>query len=198
MIRPMQPKDAGWTAEQHARVMTNSVFAVFGLDFLTRVYLELARSPKAVAFVYESDGKPGGIIAAVTNRRAFLLGLLAHSGPALLWSALKGIVEHRACRNLLLQTPRYLRRVPDSAAAELLFITVAPECRRAGVARELIEHALDAFRARRVARAVVTIETENTAIARILQGFGFKSIDRFVFADKSNDVLSRDLAGVKA
>ena len=198
MIRPMQPKDAGWSAERHAKSMPNSVFAVFGSGFLTRVYRELARSPNSVAFVHERDGNPGGVIAAVTDRRAFLRGLLAHSGPALAWAALKGWVTHRACRKLLMQTPLYLRRVPDAAAAELLFIAVAPEFRRAGVARELIEQALDAFRARQITRVVVTIETENTTIANILEGFGFKRIDRFMFADKWNDLLSMDLAGVKA
>lgn len=198
MIRPMQSKDAGWTADRHAKLMPRSVFAAFGPGFLVRVYGELARSPYAMAFVHEDNGELVGVIASVTNRRAFLCRLILRSGPALAWAVIKGWSTHRSCRRLLLQTPRYLRRVPGSAAAELLFITVAPECRCAGVARALIGHTLDECRTRRLARALVTIETENAAIARILGRFGFTRIDQFVFADKSNDVLVKDLAGTVA
>ena len=195
LIRPMQTCDAGWTAERHAMLMPNSIFAAFGPGFLARVYLELARSPHAVAFVHDGDRRPCGVIAALTDRRAFLVGLLAHSGAALAWAAIRGWVAHSSCRRLLLHIPRYLRRVPGLAAAELLFITVSPECRREGVARALIARTLDEFRARRIARAVVSIETSNTAIAGILERFGFRRIDRFVFADKWNDVLAMNLEG---
>ena len=198
MIRTMTAADAGWAAERHASLMPNSVFAAFGQGFLARVYLELARSPRAVAFVDERCGKPCGFIAAAADRRKFLCGLMARHGAALAWAALRGGLANRSCRSLLLQTPRYLVRVPDSAAAELLFIAVSGEYRRSGAARALIARALDTLRERRIARVVVSIETENTAIAAILSGFGFRRIDRFVFAGKWNDVLAKSLEGAQA
>lgn len=195
-LRPLGVADAPWAARQHALLMEHSVFALFGAGFLESVYRAFARSRHAVALVYAPDGEPRGVIACTSDRRAFLADLRRLSGPRLALLAAWGFVTRGACRRLLLQAPRYLRRTRRSgtdADAEMIFITVDPACRGGGAARTLILGVLEEYRRRGVARVTVSIESGNRVIKRLLLDLGFGVIDTFTFADKPNDLLARDL-----
>jgi len=198
-LRPLAAADAPWAARQHARLMEHSVFALFGAGFLETIYRAFARSRHAVALVYAPDGEPRGVIACTSDRKMFLRELRRFSGPRLAIQAAWAFVTRGACRRLLLQAPRYLSRTHRSATdAEMIFITLAPECRGGGAARSLILGVLEEYRRRGVSRVTVSIESGNRVVKRLLLDLGFSVIDTFTFADKPNDLLALDLEPVPA
>lgn len=194
MIRPMTLSDAGWAAAQHAALMTNSAFARLGTGFLECFYRCFATSPDAVAFVHEEDGVPRAVIACTSDRPAFLRRLVRQSWLRLASGALRGLF--RQPRLLASIHPlQYLRQIPDDTTrAEMIFITVAPECRESGVARRLIETTLEEYVRRGVRKVKVTIEDENETIKRVLQRLGFTVKKTFAYAGKLNALLERDLS----
>jgi len=194
VFRPMVARDAQWAACQHAALMENSVFAVFGERFLERVYDCFATSKHSIAYVYEEEGKPNAIIASTSDRRAFLRELFRRSGIRLAALSAAAFFRSGTCRRMLWRMPSYLRRTcKGNTRAEMIFITVATGCRRAGIARELIRMTLDAFRWRDVRDINVSIESKNVVIRDLLLSFGFKISDHFLFADKPNDLLELSL-----
>jgi ribosomal protein S18 acetylase RimI-like enzyme len=195
MIRPMTLSDAGWAAAQHAALMKNSAFARLGTSFLECFYRCFATSPTAVAYVHEEDGVARAIIAATSDRPAFLRQLLRQSWFRLVIGALRGLIRNP--RLLFSIRPlRYLREIPDdSTKAEMVFITVAPEARERGIARRLIETTLSEYVRRGVRKVKVTIEDENLTVKRVLQGLGFEVKKTFMFAGKKNNLLERTLPG---
>jgi len=190
----MAPSDVAWAARQHAALMEHSVFAKFGTGFLECFYREFAVSPHSVSFVCEQDGGPQAVIACTSDRRAFMRGLFFRSGIRMGFYILKGLFR-QDCRHALFQSPRYLGRTcNDRAKAEMIFITVSPGCRGSGIARSLIENTLAEYRRRGVGKVNVSIESDNAPVKKLLLSMGFKVIDTFVFADKSNDLFETDLA----
>lgn len=187
----MDMRDVRWAARQHAALMEHSVFAVFGEPFLEQVYRGFAASRHAIAYVYEEEGEARAIIASAGDRSAFLRELCFRSGFRLAALSAAAAVRSGACRRMLIRMPMYLRRTCRGIArAEMIFITVAATCRRRGVARELIRLTLDEFRRRGLREIDVSIESANTVIRDLLLSFGFRVVDRFEFADKSNDRLT--------
>lgn len=194
MIRPMRPEDAEMAAAQHAALMAHSVFAMFGTGFLACFYRHFSCAFSGIAFVYEEDDVPKAYIVSTSDRPAFLRGLLLRHGPCLAWYALRGFLRP-ACRRLAWQTFRYLRRTGAARTpAEMIFITVAPECRNRGVARDLILATLDLFRRRGIRVVSVTIESDNAPVRAVLGSLGFQQADRFPFAGKDNDLFLLDLS----
>lgn len=194
MIREMTQTDAAWAADRHAELMADSVFALFGREFLRGLYTTIAASRRGVAFVLEENGTPAGAIASTTDRPGLLLEWAARKRLTPVFTAAARFLTDRRCRRLILQSPRYLLRASKKGCrAEMIFITVAPAARRRGAARELIEKTLDAMRQKGVTRACVSIESANAPISALLTDMGFKKVDSFVFAGKSNDLLVREL-----
>jgi len=195
MMRPLRVEDAAAAADQHAALMVNSVFAVFGAGFLACFYRHFARSPHAIAFVEEGPGGACAYIASTSDRHAFLRSLALRHGLRLAVYAVRGVLFHRECRRMLWQTLRYLRRTGQARTpAEMVFITVPSALRGRRVALELIEATLAEFRRRQISTVSVTIESDNAPILKILNGMGFQSVDRFIFAGKPNDLLIRALS----
>lgn len=193
MIRPMRPEDAVRAAEQHAVLMEHSVFAMFGAGFLACFYRHFATAPNGIAFAYGEETGPQAYIVSTSDRPAFLRGLLLRYGPRLAWHALRGLLRP-ACRRLAWQTFRYLRRTGAARTpAEMIFITVPPECRNHGVARALIGATIDQFRRRQVRLVSVTVESDNAPVRALLEKLGFRQADRFAFAGKENDLFLLDL-----
>ena len=193
MIRPMKVADAEWAAGQHAALMQHSVFARFGTGFLACFYRCFARSPHAIAFVHEEQGRPGAVITATIDRPAFLRELLRRHGLSLAAGALSGILRQPGLLAAV-QPLRYLREIPaDDTSAELIYITVAEQSRARGIARALIAATLDECARRNVLKVKVTIESENAPIKRILQSAGFAVTKTFFFAGKQNDLLENTL-----
>ena len=148
MIRPIRPDDIPWAARQHAALMANSVFAAFGVRFLECFYSHFARSKTAIAYVWEENGLPVAVISATSDRTRFLRGLVLRHGISLACYAAVGLLRP-ACRHLVGQLRRYPGHVDgERIEAEMIFITVAPECRGKGVAEKLIEAVLAEYASR--------------------------------------------------
>ena len=193
MIRAICPADVPWAAKQHAALMSNSVFAVFGSRFLECFYDQFSRSKTAIAYVWEQDGEPLAVISATSDRSRFLRGLILRHGLRLAVYAAVGILRP-ACRRLIGQLCRYPRRAEGGKIeAEMIFITVAPACRGKGIAQQLIDAVLAEYRRREIKRIYVTVESENLGIKAILERKQFRVIESFLFADKQNDLLRLDV-----
>lgn len=196
VFRPLEDRDTAWAARQHAALMENSVFAIFGAPFLEQVYRHFAGSRHSVSYVYEENGESMAVIASTSNRRAFMRGLLLRSGLKLALISVAAAVRSGACRRLLRRMPAYLRKTcRNETNAEMIFITVARDCRKAGLGRTLIQMTLDEFQRRGVRDVNVSIESENTPVKNLLLGLGFEVIDQFMFPDKPNDLLATSLGG---
>jgi ribosomal protein S18 acetylase RimI-like enzyme len=193
MIRALRPADSSWAARQHAELMSNSVFAAFGVRFLECFYSRFARSASSIAFVWEQDGVPLAVISATSNRSRFLRGLVLCHGVPLALYTVAGLLRP-SCRHLVGQLRQYPGRIDgEKIEAEMIFITVSPACRGQGVAQQLIDAVLAEYAARSTPQVYVTVESENVGIKRILTTKEFKVIKTFRFADKQNDLLRLDL-----
>lgn len=195
VIRPLARHEAGWAAALHARLMDESVLALFGVGLLRLFYKELARSSHAFALALEEGGRPMGAIAVMARRRAFARAFILRRGPELACRMCWGLLTRRACRRLLLRLPRYWASAetgPDGA--EMLFIVVEPAAQGKGVARRLIEAALLELRRRGASRVSVAVATAHPLIGRLLRSLGFAPVTGLDFAEKQHEVLAMELA----
>lgn len=194
LYRPTAMRDVSWAAGQHAALMENSVFAVFGKRFLEQVYSCFAASKHSISYVYEEESEAKAIIASTSDRGAFLRELFLRSGIRLAALSAAAVFRSSACRRMLWRMPVYLGRTcRGNTKAEMVFITVAKNCRKAGIARELIRMTLEEFGRRGVRDINVSIESSNTVVKDLLLHLGFTVSDHFMFADKPNDLLAISL-----
>lgn len=63
--------------------------------------------------------------------------------------------------------------VPGGDNADLQLVAVAPECRRQGVARALLQHALASLANEGVTRVLLEARASNTAAIALYRGLGF-------------------------
>lgn len=194
MIRPLHPSEAGWAAGLHARLMARSVLALFGPGTLRILYDELSRSPHGLALAAEASGRLEGVIAVMTDRSAFLRGLLRRRGPELVFRMVWGALSRGACRRLLFRLPRYWACAGQGrSGAEMLFIAVETEARDRGLARQLIEAALDELHRRGATFVTVSVDVEHPTIGGLLRRLGFQPSARMLFAEKQHEVFALDL-----
>lgn len=194
MIRPLRRDEVAWAARQHGELMRGSAFAEIGTGFLECFYERFAASPHAVARVWEEDGRPAAVIAAVSDRPAFVRGLVWRHGARLTLHAARALLRPGGLR-LLARLRGYPGRAGDAPiVAEMIFITVAPGIRRRGVAHDLIRAVLEEYGRRGTARVHVTIERGNDAVRRVLESLGFARVRSFAFAGKEHDLLQLGVA----
>jgi L-amino acid N-acyltransferase YncA len=123
----------------------------------------------------------GAYVAARLNRTDGAV-LVAEEGGALLGFVDIRILQRAAKskRGALRALVRFLRR-PAPALIEPMMsgfledIYVDPKQRRRGIAKELVEHALEWFRARKIQHVEAAIWARNEASLRLAQGLGFQT-----------------------
>lgn len=146
-LRPLLAADAASAAALHARSLPGTVNSQLGPAHLQWLYLMLLRDPASLAVGAWRAGALAGVVTATLEVHALSTRLMAALSPA-----------HKLRLGVrLLARPRLLaqwwagRRVSRPVEFQgrlvrpcLTAIAVAPEARRAGVGRALVE-AVDAF-----------------------------------------------------
>jgi ribosomal protein S18 acetylase RimI-like enzyme len=68
------------------------------------------------------------------------------------------------------------RRTPERGGWLISNVTVHPECRRRGIARELVRHALDMIRREGGRKVYLQVDAVNDSVVRMYRGIGFVEI----------------------
>ncbi len=190
----MTPADAADAARLHAAHLTYSFFAGLGERFLRRLYRRLAKSPRGIGFVVETDAGVRAFITATTDAAGLRRELiLKDAWAAGFWAAFA-----------LLRKPRLIGRALETFAygartdlpgvrAEMLFISIDPALRRRGLAVKLIDLVLDEFRRRGVEQTKVVTDAANAPVNALLNKFGFERRGEFPLHGKTMVLHSRSL-----
>ena len=201
-IRPMRPSDCREVGELHRAAMGHSLWAQLGIDFLQRLYSELLRNPRFIAYVYEEDGSIGGFIAGTSDSPNLFCSTLRHSWHRLLWPVLQGICRRPRLLGKLLLTHTYFARSRARAVdncrevrAESLFCSFKPHLRGKRISghinKVLFEHLLRLG----LEEVKITTELSNPGSNRQLQSWGFQEKRRFDFYGKSMVTYVLELRG---
>jgi ribosomal protein S18 acetylase RimI-like enzyme len=147
-ILPMPPGGSDDTlytvAELHIRYIEQGVLPMLGARFLARLYLEIARSPRASVQVAIDKHQVCGFIAGCYDIHSTYIHLVTHAAIELLCAAGKSLLTPQVLRRIwaLLAYPlqkhenRGTQRAP---CPEILAIAVDESQRQMGVGRRLVE-----------------------------------------------------------
>ena len=179
-IRLAGPEDAWRLADMHSRRINEGFLASLGPVFLGRLYRRVIRSPRAFAYVADTDGRVVAFCAAAESvgrlYRDFLVrdGLVAgmRSAPRLV-KALPHAVE----------TLRYPARTGALPDAEILaVVTDANEAGR-GLGSLVLHETLDELARRGCSEVKVVAGASNAAALRLYERCGFLPVQNISIHD---------------
>lgn len=160
-----------------ARLMVeglNSRLNDLGPWFVTYLHRHFIVSDHAVCLVAERAGRRAGYSVTFVDRDAFYSEFKRQKG---LFAGLMVLPWLFRPKNISTALSGFLysnKAGADDPVAELVSIVVAPEARRSGVGRVLIDAGLAALRDRGVDRMKVTTPPENAAANAMYERLGFR------------------------
>ncbi len=131
-------------AQLHARYIEQGVLPMLGPRFLSRLYDEIARSPRATVQVAVDTHKICGFIAGCYDIRSTYLYLGSHAAFGLLSATGRNLFAPRVLRRLwsLLAYPLHAhedKTHESTPCPEILAIAVDQSFRQMGIGRQLVE-----------------------------------------------------------
>jgi ribosomal protein S18 acetylase RimI-like enzyme len=186
-IRRACVKDAPAIALLYTRSMFDSVFSKLGRDFVEVFFSGFLGSRHSLSYVCEKDAGIIAFISAATNTQELFRELLRKKLLAFLRTGSIGLLRTPSLFIPLLGSSLYFQKTRiNKAAAELLFITVAPSHQGKGIATQLIRTCLAEFEKRGIKKVKVATVKENHAVNRLLDTLGFCLRGHFKFYGKEN------------
>jgi ribosomal protein S18 acetylase RimI-like enzyme len=175
-LRPTRPavlEDATSIARLHMDRLPHGFLPTLGFRALKRLYRHLVRSDQAFVLVADDDEGVVGYVAVAEDTRRVYREFLRHDGVVAALVAAPAAL--RAPRRVW-ETVRYGGRADHEGlpAAEILAIAVSERARGEGVARRLVDAALEELRHRQIDTARVVTATGNTRARRVYERAGFR------------------------
>lgn len=173
-LEPLHSDHAEAVARLHIEGIATGFISSLGLRFVTALYETIARSNDAIGLVACQDGNVIGFVTFTTNLNRLYKQMLR--GAGLRFAGLLAVKMFRWSRiKRVFETLLYPQRVEklDLPAAELLSIVVAADGRGKGVARELIQHGLQACKQQGIDQVKVLVAAENAPANSLYQKCGF-------------------------
>ena len=171
--RPAVVDDATSIATLHMDRLPQAFLPTLGFRALRRLYRHLVRSDHAFVLVADDDDGVVGYVAVAEDTRRVYREFLRHDGVIAAFVAAPAAL--RAPRRVW-ETVRYGGRANHEGlpAAEILAIAVSERARGEGVARRLVDAALEELRHRQIDTARVVTATQNTRARRVYERAGFR------------------------
>jgi ribosomal protein S18 acetylase RimI-like enzyme len=171
--RPAVYDDATSIATLHMDRLPQGFLPTLGFRALRHLYRHLVRSDHAFVLVTDDDEGVVGYVAVAEDTRRVYREFLRHDGVIAALVAAPAAL--RAPRRVW-ETVRYGGRANHEGlpAAEILAIAVSERARGEGVARRLVDAALEELRHRHIDTARVVTATENTRARRVYERAGFR------------------------
>jgi ribosomal protein S18 acetylase RimI-like enzyme len=175
-LRPTRPAvvdDATSIARLHMDRIPQGFLPTLGFRALRRLYRHLVNSDHAFVLVADDDEGVVGYVAVAEDTHRVYREFLRHDGVVAALVAAPAAL--RAPRRVW-ETVRYGGRADHEGlpAAEILAIAVSERVRGEGVARRLVDAALEELRLRQIDTARVVTATGNIRARRLYERAGFR------------------------
>jgi GNAT superfamily N-acetyltransferase len=153
-VRPLTAADLGWTCALQREALPHGFFTELGPRFLAAYQQTFLDSPAGIALAAETEDGPAGFVVGATDAAAHRAWVVRHRGRRLAALGVLALLRRprAAARFLRTRLGHYLRALLPgrrrgsadepalpTAAAVLTHVAVAPQRRRGGTGRTLVE-----------------------------------------------------------
>lgn len=175
MITRFKEEHARAVAELHVTGISSGFISSLGVDFVTLLYMAIARSDSSFGFVGQDGGKISGFVAMTANLGGLYKTAILRAGPRLgLLLAVRVLSSgglKKVFETLLYPARKSIRALP---CAELLSVVVAEDRRRSGIGTALIQRGLAECHRRGIERLKVLVGAGNEAANSMYLKSGFE------------------------
>ena len=179
-FKTLQIEHARQASALHIQSISTGFISSLGIDFVTCLYEEIARSKSSFGVVAVRDSKVLGFAAFTTNINKLYKSIIWRKGLkfALLLAGQMFSLKRLKRMFETLFYPARIKRM-NLPSAELLSIAVADKEQRKGLAGEVIEMGLQHYHKTSIDKVKVLIGTENKAGNRLYLKCGFEPVGQF-------------------
>ncbi|MEK7402217.1 MAG: GNAT family N-acetyltransferase [Gemmatimonadota bacterium] len=166
-------------ADLHVASLTGLLTAL-GAPAARAYYAGCAESPLSTAFVAMDGNAVRGFVAGSQWPRLLKREVLARKPLAVVAAVAIGVVRRPTVLPLVRESFR--GPAPDSydpGVAELTYLSVAPELRRGGIGRQLVDAFSAAMRKRGAPLYELSVDDNNHAAASFYESLGFERVGRY-------------------
>lgn len=139
-VRAMRKEDVREIVNVHISAFPGFFLTFLGPAFLCELYRAIVADVTGIGFVYEYDGQIGGFVAGTADDSGFYGRLLRRKWWRFAAASVGAAIRQPTIIPRLLRALGKPRECPGNArTASLMSIAVAPDARRNGVGRRLVE-----------------------------------------------------------
>jgi ribosomal protein S18 acetylase RimI-like enzyme len=162
-------------ASLHINSISTGFISSLGTNFVTALYDAISEDSNSFGFVAIEDGKVLGFVAFSTNLSKLYKYVALKKGFKFAFVLIKSMLSLRVVKkvwdNLFYPSKMKKMDLPD---AELLSISVDPEGRGKGIAKQLIDAGFKECRKRKIGSVKVLVASENLPANQLYQKCGFE------------------------
>ena len=190
VVRKADEADVGALVTIHTKSLPDDFLVRLGPAFLTCVlYPTFLASRRVCIYVARRGGKPAGFIVTRIGFGGLLGEVMRHEPLWFLAVCITRLLRHpsllKDCLSILAQLRTRAAEPDDPTQAELFLMAVAPNARRCGVARALIEHSAAQLRAAGVRSYRVLLHADNDAADAAYRNTGFTERRVYRFGNRT-------------
>jgi len=177
-ITPLKGEHVRAVAALHVRELTGLLRALGG-PAARAFYSGCVESPNMIGFVALDRGEVRGFVCGSMLPRALKLEAVAQKPIAFTVGVAWGVLRRPAALPYVWQLLRGSAGTHDAGAPELTYLAVAPEARRGGIGKDLVNAFTAALRAKGARTCELSVEHENVAADAFYRRLGFKSVGNY-------------------
>ncbi len=177
-IAPMKPEHVHSVASLHSRELTGLLRALGPLA-TREFYTGSIESPRTIAFVALDGGTVRGFVWGSLQPRALKLESIARRPFKFTIASAIGVLLRPSALPVAFEMLRGSSGKYDASVPELTYIAVAPEARRAGVGRQLVDRFTGAIRAAGAASYELSVDHDNAGAEKFYRNLGFEKVGSY-------------------
>jgi ribosomal protein S18 acetylase RimI-like enzyme len=177
-ITPLKGEHVRAVAAMHVRELTGLLRAL-GAPAARAFYAGCVESPNLIGFVALDRGEVRGFACGSMLPRALKLEAIARKPIAFTVGVALGILRRPAALPYVLQLFRGSAGTHDAGEPELTYLAVAPEARRGGIGKDLVNAFSAALRAKGARAYELSVERDNIAADAFYRRLGFKNVGNY-------------------
>jgi ribosomal protein S18 acetylase RimI-like enzyme len=179
MITPLRLEHVDRVARLHCETL-NGLLTRLGVPAASAFYRGCTRSDIAVGLVDVADGVLRGFVVGSVHPDRLNGDVLRRNPFDTLVSVATGVVTNPSSLTLLLENVRRPEEaLYDRQAPSLVYLAVAPEARRAGVGRTLVDAFSERMRAAGAGHYDLSVDEDNASAIAFYERLGFKPIGTY-------------------
>jgi ribosomal protein S18 acetylase RimI-like enzyme len=177
-IGPLRKEHVRQVAAMHADQLTGFLRAL-GRPAAQAFYSGCVQSPRMIGIVALDGADVKGFVCGSMTPRSLKIDALARNlGPFILGAAL-GLLRRPKAIPFVMDVARGSRGTGLPDAPELTYLAVAPDARRSGIGRQLVNAFSNAIRSAGAASYELSVEHDNVGADRFYRELGFEHVRNY-------------------